>query len=122
MKLKVLAGTLAVSAVGPDVLSGMAPNGGASDSFASPEAIAAALDRMDRNEIDRRVNAAREYASSLPAASGQTVSVELNPTDGRLNAIPSGTLDVTIDAPLAGIRSGSFALDAQGWPHAMTFL
>jgi carboxymethylenebutenolidase len=101
-------------AVVPDLLSGMAPDGGDSDSFAGPQAIAAALDRMDRNEIDRRVNAAREYASSLPAASGQTVSVELNPADARVSAV--------IDAPLAGIRSGSFALDANGWTKAMTFL
>jgi carboxymethylenebutenolidase len=101
-------------AVVPDLLSGVAPNGGDSDSFASSQAIATALDRMDRNEIARRINAAREYASSLPAANGQTASVELNPTDGRMTAL--------IDAPLAGIRSGSFALDANGWPKAMTFL
>jgi carboxymethylenebutenolidase len=101
-------------AVVPDLLSGMAPNGGDSDSFASPQAIAAALDRMDRSEIERRVNAAREYASSLPAASGQTVSVELDPADARLSAV--------VDAPLAGIRSRSFTLDARGWPKAMTFL
>jgi carboxymethylenebutenolidase len=101
-------------AVVPDVLSGKAPNGGDSDSFSSPEAVAAALNSMDRGEIERRVNAAREYASSLPAANGQTVSVELNPSSRSLNAV--------VDAPLAGIRSGSFSLDAAGWPKAMTFL
>ncbi len=101
-------------AVVPDVLSGMAPNGGDSDSFANSQAIASALDHMDRMEVERRVNAAREYASSLPAASGQTLSVELSPADGRLSAV--------VDAPIAGIRSGSFALDTRGWPKAMTFL
>ena len=101
-------------AVVPDLLSGMAPHGGDSDSFASPEAIASALDRMDRSEIARRINAAREYASMLPAASGQTASVELNPADGRMSA--------EIDEPLAGIRSSSFALNTAGWPKAMTFL
>ncbi len=101
-------------AVVPDVLSGMAPNGGDSDSFASPEAIAAALGRMDPAEIEKRVNAAREYASALPAANGQTASVELNPVDGSVHAV--------VDAPVAGIRSGSFALDGKGWPKAMTFL
>jgi len=101
-------------AVVPDLLSGMASNGGDADSFANPQAIAAALDRMDRHEIARRVKAARDYASSLPAASGQTSSVELDPTTARLNAM--------VDAPLAGIRSGSFALNAAGWPEATTFL
>ena len=61
----------------PDLLSGMAPNGGDSDSFASPEAINAALAKMDPKEIDRRIAAAREYASTLPAANGQTASVDL---------------------------------------------
>jgi carboxymethylenebutenolidase len=101
-------------AVVPDLLSGMAPNGGDSDSFANPAAISAALARMDRNEIARRVNAAREYASMLPAASGQTASVDLDPSSGRLSA--------TIDAPLAGIRSASFELNAATWPKAMMFL
>jgi carboxymethylenebutenolidase len=101
-------------AVVPDLLSGMAPNGGDADSFASTQAIAAALDHMDRTEIARRINAAREYASALPAANGQTASVELDPATGRLSAV--------VDAPLAGIRSATFALDVAGWPKAMTFL
>jgi carboxymethylenebutenolidase len=98
----------------PDLLSGMAPNGGDADSFASPETIAAALDHMDRNEIDRRIKAARDYASSLPAANGQTASVDLNPAEGRVN--------INVDAPLAGIHSASFALNVMSWPKAMTFL
>src|SRR5262249_30574851 len=98
----------------PDLLSGMAPNGGDSDSFASPEAIRAALDHMDRAEIDRRLRAARDYASSLPAASGQTASVELDRANSRLAA--------NVDAPLAGVHSASFGLSAESWPKAMTFL
>jgi carboxymethylenebutenolidase len=101
-------------AVVPDLLSGMAPNGGDSDSFASPEAIAAALSKMDQKEIDRRISAAREYASTLPAANGQTASVDLDPATGRMSAL--------IDAPLAGVRAASFDLNAAAWPKAMTFL
>ena len=98
----------------PDLLSGMAPNGGDSDSFASPEAISAALAKMDPKEIDRRISAAREYASTLPAANGQTASVDLDPASGRMSA--------HVDAPLAGIHSASFALNTTTWPKAMTFL
>ena len=65
-------------AIVPDLLSGMAPNGGDADSFAGPDAIASALDRMDRREIARRLNSAREYATSLPAANGRSASFELD--------------------------------------------
>src|SRR6202521_5399016 len=41
-------------AVVPDVLSGLGPFGGDTNSFASPEAVAAALDRLGRDETAHR--------------------------------------------------------------------
>ena len=97
----------------PDLLSGMASNGGDADSFASPQAISAALDHMDRTEIERRLKATRDYASSFPP-----------PADRRrvLSSILLAPVATNVDAPLAGIHSGTFALNAESWPKAMTFL
>src|SRR3984893_13578597 len=59
-------------AVVPDLLSGLGPNGGGTDSFAGREAIAAALDRLGQNEIDRRTTAVRNFFASQPGSSGKS--------------------------------------------------
>jgi carboxymethylenebutenolidase len=96
-------------AVVPDLLSGMATNGGDADSFAGPEAIAAALGEMDRGEMARRINLAREYATSLPAANGSSASLELDRAKSRIQTV-------------AGIRGSEFNLTPEGWSNAVRFL
>jgi carboxymethylenebutenolidase len=62
-------------AVVPDVLSGMGPHGGYSDSFASEQDMAKALRQMDPRERERRIDAVRDDALQLLAASGKSASL-----------------------------------------------
>ena len=95
-------------AIVPDLLSGMAPNGGDADSFDGPAAIAAALDRMDRSEIARRINSAREYATALPAANGRSANFDLDAANlspqGWSNAVRH-LADKTGNHPVFGANS-----------------
>ena len=96
-------------AVVPDLLSGMAPNGGDGDSFPNPQAIAAALDRIGRAQIASRLEAVRRYARSLPAADGQSASLILHPGARSLQAV-------------ARSRFATFELTSAGWSRAAAFL
>ncbi len=69
-------------AVVPDLLSGLGPNGGDTESFASKDAAAAALGRLGRDEAARRTKAVRQYVLSLPAANGKSASFEFTPGAG----------------------------------------
>jgi carboxymethylenebutenolidase len=99
-------------AVVPDVLSGRGPNGGDTNAFANPAAVAAALDRMGKDEITRRTRAVRDYALTLPAANGKSTSLEFA-VDG---------VEAAVEAPVAGEHTGRFASGAEAWQQAVTFL
>ena len=101
-------------AVTPDLLSGMAPNGGDSDSFPNPAAIADALKQMGPEEIARRANAARTYAVALPAATGQSATLVLDTDLQRIEA--------AVEEPANGKPAATFELSPQGWRQAATFL
>lgn len=58
-------------AVAPDLLSGMGPNGGGSDSFADTDGRRAAIGKLDPNQVTADLNAAADYAKKLPASNGQ---------------------------------------------------
>ncbi len=94
-------------AVVPDVLSGLGSHGGDSNDFANPGAVAAALDRMGRDEIARRTNAVRDYATVLPAANGKSASIDFSAAGVR--------------AAAAG-HSASFKAGDAVWPQAVSFL
>ena len=94
-------------AVVPDVLSGLGAHGGDSNDFANPAAIAAALNRLAPDEIARRTNAVRNYATALPAANGKSATIEFS-TAGVQAA--------------AGGRSASFKVADAGWSQAVSFL
>jgi len=68
----------------PDVLSGLAPNGGGADSFASREAVTQALARLGANEIDRRTRAVRDYFASQPGSNGKSVGISFSWGEGRI--------------------------------------
>jgi carboxymethylenebutenolidase len=57
-------------AVAPDLLSGMAPNGGRSSDLAQDKAIEA-VSHLDPGQITADLNAAADYALKLPAANGK---------------------------------------------------
>src|SRR5262245_43680817 len=67
----------------PDVLTGLAPQGGDGDSFTNRKDVALALKRLGTVEVQRRYAAARAYVAALPAANGTTVNLELDVEDGR---------------------------------------
>jgi carboxymethylenebutenolidase len=99
-------------AVVPDLLSGLGPHGGNTDSFVDRQAIVQAFDRMDGAERLRRTRAIREYAFSLPSGNGKNVTLGLNSdADGHAR----------IDAEADSARA-SFELTEQSWPKLMSFL
>lgn len=61
-------------AIAPDLLSGKGPGGGNSDSVDQQGAVALVRE-LDRSEVNRRLQATAEYATALPAASGEVASI-----------------------------------------------
>ena len=59
--------------VEPDLLSGMAPNGGGSDAFADQSARTKAVSMLPPEQVTRDLNAAADYAANIPAANGKIV-------------------------------------------------
>ena len=57
-------------AVEPDLLSGMGPNGGRSDSFAEGKTFEA-VSKLDPDQVTADLNAAADYAKKIPAANGK---------------------------------------------------
>src|SRR5262245_42423767 len=55
-------------AVVPEVLTGLGPQRGDTDSFTSREAVVRALAQLGNQAVDRRIEAVRQYAIALPAA------------------------------------------------------
>jgi len=73
----------------PDLLSGMGPNGGGTDSFRSGEAVAEALSTLGTNEIERRTKAVRDYFASQPGSNGDSVTISFNWPQGRIDTAVS---------------------------------
>jgi len=57
-------------AVAPDLLSGMAPNGGRTKDFA-PNTVTEAVSHLNPDQITADLNAAADYGLKLPAANGK---------------------------------------------------
>ncbi len=56
-------------AVEPDLLSGMGPNGGRTDSFAEGKAFEA-VSKLDPDQVTADLNAVADYGKKIPASSG----------------------------------------------------
>src|ERR1035437_5850331 len=56
-------------AVAPDLLSGMAPNGGRTKGF--PEGVTEAVSKLNPSQITADLNAAADYGKKLPASNGK---------------------------------------------------
>ena len=93
----------------PDVLSGLGPHGGDTESFPNAGAVASAILRMSPDEIARRIAVVRDYAIALPAVNGQSATLELAPSDGRIQA--------RFEKNFA-----NFKLDGESWRPAISFL
>jgi carboxymethylenebutenolidase len=73
----------------PDLLSGSGPNGGGTDSFANPQAVASAFAQMTSKEVQRRLSAVRDYFLGLPSANGKSAILDFDWKDGQLDAVIS---------------------------------
>ena len=62
-------------AVAPDLLSGMGPDGGGTDSIGSQDDVVATIRTLEPDERTRRLDAARTYALDIPAGNGRIGSV-----------------------------------------------
>ncbi len=62
-------------ALAPDLLSGKGPGGGGTESAGSRDAVVALVRSLTPEETVSRLNAAREYARGLPAASGTIAAI-----------------------------------------------
>jgi carboxymethylenebutenolidase len=103
-------------AIVPDVLSGVGPDGGGSEAFANREAAAGALALLTEAEMERRIDAVRTYAGTIPGSNGHTATLAFD------FAASQGRLDAVIDAPSAETHVASFELTEHAWHHTLDFL
>ncbi len=113
-------------AVAPDLISGMGPNGGGSDSVASRDDVVKLIRGLDPAEADARVDAVRDDALKLPAASGKSATIGFCWGGGRsfgyaashpaLNAAvvyygtaPEGEALAALKVPVLGLYGGDDA-------------
>ncbi len=61
-------------AIAPDLLSGMAPQGGKTSDFPSSDAAREAISSLPQEQVTADLNAAADYVAKLPAANGKVVS------------------------------------------------
>ena len=92
-------------AVVPELLTGLGPHGGDADSFRSREAASRALSKLGSDDIERRIEAVRGYATALPAATGQSADLQFDRGTGRI-----------------ATGSSNFSMDAKGWREAIAYL
>ena len=97
----------------PDLLSGLGPNGGGTDSFATHEAIATALARLGEGETERRTKAVRDYFVSLPGSNGKSAMLDFNWSENRLDAALSS---------LTQQRVVKFDLTEHAWHNTLALL
>jgi carboxymethylenebutenolidase len=57
--------------IAPDLLSGDGPNGGGSDAFPDQDARVKAVSALDPNTVNADLDAAADYAKTIPAANGK---------------------------------------------------
>src|SRR5712692_6689069 len=58
-------------AIAPDLLSGMAPNGGGTDELAAINGVGPAIGKLPPDQITADLNAVADYVTKLPAANGK---------------------------------------------------
>ncbi|HSI34320.1 MAG: dienelactone hydrolase family protein [Phycisphaerae bacterium] len=62
-------------AIAPDLLSGKGPRGGGTESYTDRDAVMQAVRALKPDDVDKMLNAVRDYAVKLPAASGKYATV-----------------------------------------------
>jgi carboxymethylenebutenolidase len=62
-------------AVAPDLISGLGPNGGGTESAASRDDVVTLVRKLTPEQATARLNAVREYAIHLPSATGKSATI-----------------------------------------------
>src|SRR3954471_2918793 len=62
-------------AIAPDLISGMGPNGGGTDSFANRDDVVKAIRGLKNEQVAADLMAVHDYGMNLPAASGKFASI-----------------------------------------------
>ena len=62
-------------AVAPDLVSGLGPNGGGTDSVASRDDVVKLVRGITPEEANKRLNTVRDWAAKLPAGNGKTATI-----------------------------------------------
>jgi len=113
-------------AVAPDLLSGLGPGGGGTDSFAGRDEVTGAVRGLAPDDVVRRLNAVRKRALGLPAASGKSATIgfcwggassfayaaaqpELDAAVVYYGTPPSADALAKVDAPVLGLYGGDDA-------------
>jgi carboxymethylenebutenolidase len=97
----------------PDLLSGLGPNGGGTDSFPSREGIIAAFAQLGPAEIQRRMNAVRDYFVSQPGADGTSAVLDVNWSEREI--------DIAVTNPNEQ-RTIKFDLTEHAWHNTLALL
>jgi len=97
----------------PDLLAGIGPNGGGTDSFTSREAVAEAMSKLGTHEVERRTRAVRDYFASQPGSNGESVAIAFNWGEGRI--------DTTISTPTQH-RVVRFDATEHAWHNTLALL
>ena len=113
-------------AIAPDLLSGMGPGGGRSDSFASGDAAREENSKLQPEQVMADLNAVADYARKLPASNGKlaaagfcwgggmtfrfaTVRKDLNAAFVFYGPPPPAEAIANISAPVYGFYAGNDA-------------
>ena len=97
----------------PDLLSGLGPNGGGTDSFGSREAVAEGLIRLGTHEIELRTRAVRDYFAGQPGSNGDSVAISFNWGEGHI--------DTAISTPTQR-RVVQFDVTEHAWHNTLALL
>jgi carboxymethylenebutenolidase len=113
-------------AVAPDFLSGMGPNNGGTEAFASRDEVTQAVRKLTPPDVVAILNGVRAYAVKLPSANGKSASIgfcwgggmsftyataqpDLNAAVVYYGTSPSAEALASIKAPVIGFYGGNDA-------------
>lgn len=99
-------------AVVPDLLTGLGPNAGGTDTFATPDAIVTTL-AAQHDEVARRAAAVNQFALGMPGSSGKAAAVHFAFGDG------AARIETTI---AASSRTVTYPLSDHAWHQATASL
>ena len=97
-------------AVVPDLLTGMGPNGGGTNTFANADAIVQKLEK-EGGEIARRGAGVNKYAVTMPGSNGKAAAVHFSFSDNK------GRIETTVISPKP--HTVAYELTDHAWHQAI---